>query len=137
MRVILDTNILLSALIAKGGTTDRIYRAWLAKAFILVTCEVQIGELRECFDRPKIVPKRVSRHEAGRMINELRARALFVDRFPEVARSPDPNDDYLLALAQASRADYLVTGDKADLLALQQHRRTHIVTASAFVGLHG
>ena len=49
-----------------------------------------------------------------------------------VRRSSDPEDDFLLALAQAGEADYLVTGDKAGLLALKRHASTRIVTASQF-----
>jgi predicted nucleic acid-binding protein len=49
-----------------------------------------------------------------------------------VARSPDPDDDYLLALAEAGRADYLVTGDKAGLLPLRTHRGTRIIVAKDF-----
>jgi predicted nucleic acid-binding protein len=47
-------------------------------------------------------------------------------------RSPDPNDDFLLAAAEAGHADYLVTGDKSGLLALLRHEGTRIVTAASF-----
>ena len=53
------------------------------------------------------------------------------DALPYVRRSPDPRDDFLLGLCEAGRADWLVTGDKADLLALKRHRSTRIVTAAA------
>jgi predicted nucleic acid-binding protein len=46
-----------------------------------------------------------------------------------VARSPDPNDDFLLALAEAGNADYLVSGDKAGLLSLRTHLNTRIISA--------
>ena len=49
-----------------------------------------------------------------------------------MTRSPDPNDDFLLAMAEAGKADYLVTGDKCGLLALHRHKGTQIVSASAF-----
>ena len=44
-----------------------------------------------------------------------------------MTRSPDPNDDFLLAMAKAGKADYLVTGDKSGLLALHRHQGTQIV----------
>jgi hypothetical protein len=47
----------------------------------------------------------------------------------------NPDDDFLLALTEAGKADYLVTGDKAGLLPLRTHRGTRIVTARVFVGL--
>jgi len=49
--------------------------------------------------------------------------------------SPDPNDDFLLAAAQVALADYLVTGDKSDLLSIQNHGATQIVTARRLVQL--
>jgi uncharacterized protein len=54
MRVILDNNILFSALISPIGPPHRIYQAWRAKRFELATCSIQIGEIR-----------RASRYSAG------------------------------------------------------------------------
>jgi len=46
MRVVLDSNILLSALISPHGPPDRIYRAWRAARFELVTSSAQLEEIR-------------------------------------------------------------------------------------------
>ena len=51
---------------------------------------------------------------------------------PAGPTAPDPKDSYLLALAEASQADLLVTGDK-DLLALKHHKSTRIVTPAAMI----
>lgn len=56
-----------------------------------------------------------------------------MDGFVVTPVSPDPNDDYLLALALAGEADVLVTGDKRDLLSLGHHGRTRIMAASSFL----
>ena len=45
-----------------------------------------------------------------------------------IDRGPDPGDNFLVAMAEASEAEYLVTGEKRDVLALRSHGRTHIVT---------
>jgi predicted nucleic acid-binding protein len=45
----------------------------------------------------------------------------------------DPEDNYLLAMAVVGEAEYLVTGDKSDLLALERHRGTHLVTVQQLV----
>ena len=135
MRVVLDTNILLSALMMRAGTTDAIVRAWRSGTFTLLSCEQQVEELRDCFARPRLVPERIRRNEAGRLINHMRRFAVFYARLPTVMRSPDPDDDFLLALAEAGKADYLVTGDKAGLLPLLTHRGTRIVTAKDFARL--
>jgi predicted nucleic acid-binding protein len=73
--------------------------------------------------------------EAGRIVNDLRNLAVMLERLPVVEVSPDPYDNYLLAMAAAGAADYLVTGDKRDLLALERHGGTRIVTVRTLVAL--
>jgi uncharacterized protein len=132
VRVILDTNILISALLVSGGTTDMIVQAWRNRVYTLLTCNEQIDELHDCFTRSWLVPGRIRRHEAGRLINSMRRLAVSVGPLPAVVRSPDPNDNFLLALAQTGNADYLVSGDKAGLLLLRTHRGTRIIAAREF-----
>jgi predicted nucleic acid-binding protein len=52
-----------------------------------------------------------------------------------VIRSPNPTDDFLLAMSEAGKADYLVTGDKGGLLALDCHKATRIISANDFAAL--
>jgi putative PIN family toxin of toxin-antitoxin system len=54
----------------------------------------------------------------GRVINDLRELADALSRLSNVDRSADPGDNFLLAMAGASDADYLVTGDKRRVLVL-------------------
>ena len=51
--------------------------------------------------------------------------------------SADPNDNYLLALAAAGAADFLVTGDKRDLLGIAVYEGTRIITVRDFLAMHG
>lgn len=80
---------------------------------------------------------RLKASEVGRMVNDIRRLAMMCDTLPTVRRSPDPNDDYLLELCQMACADFMVTGDKSDLLALERHEGTRIVSARALVELLG
>jgi putative PIN family toxin of toxin-antitoxin system len=136
MRVILDTNILLSALMVRGTPPDRLYEEWRHGRFDLVSTEQQIEELKKVVRRP-FFRARLKASEIGRMVNDLRRLAVICESLPAVSRSPDPADDYLLALCEAARADYLVTGDKSHLLALEQHQGTRIVGAKTLVDLLG
>ena len=136
MRVILDTNILVAALISPTGPPAAILQAFLNERFTLVTCEPQFEEFKRVTRDPAL-RKRVKPAEAGTLVNELRVLALIPKGLPKVERSSDPHDDFLLALAEAASADYLVTGDKSGLLALRKHRRTRIVTAQRFGKLLG
>jgi uncharacterized protein len=136
VRVALDTNILISALLLSSGHPATIYEAWLAGRFTLVTCDEQIRELRAALSKPALA-ERIRPHRAERLVNQIQRLAEMAGPLPHVRRSPDPNDDYLLALAQASRADYLVTGDKSGLLALGSHKGTRIISARIFADMAG
>lgn len=136
MRVVLDTNILLSALMVRGTPPDRLYEEWRHGRFELVSTDRQIEELRQVVRRP-FFQVRLKASEVGRMVNDLRRLAVMIDTLPSVSRSSDPADDYLLALCEAARADYLVTGDKSHLLALKSHRGTRIVSARALANRLG
>jgi len=134
MRVVLDTNILVSALIAPAGNPAVIYIAWIEGRFTLLTCAPLLEELRATLQKPRVA-ELVRPHKAGRMVNQIKELAEEISSLPRVERSPDPSDDFLLALCEAGGADYLVTGDKGGLLALGRHKVTRIVSASDFAAL--
>ena len=68
-------------------------------------------------------------------MNQIKNLAEHIGSLPRVKRSPDPNDDFLLALSEAGKADYLVTGDKSGLLSLDRNKATQIVSATDFAAL--
>jgi putative PIN family toxin of toxin-antitoxin system len=131
VRVVLDTNVLLSALISPGSVPNLIYRAWEEDRFDLVTSEWQLGELRRATRYPKL-RRYVKPHEAGTMVRGIRRGALVLERLPTVALASDPDDNPLLASALAGEADYLITGD-VDLLSLERKGRARIVQARVFL----
>ena len=127
----LDTNILISALMVQVGNPAAIYRAWQHGHFTLLTCTEHLDELRATLRKPAVAT-RIKPHRAGRLVNELKKLAKTIGPLPRVQRSPHPADDFLLALSEAGKADYLVTGDKAGLLALDRHKTTRIIPARKF-----
>ena len=132
LRVILDTNVLLSALIRRDSIPGSLMLAWHQNRYDLLTHSLQLQELRAVTRRAHI--RRLIRPaQAGRLVNQLRATAIIVDRLPRVRRSDDPADDFLLALCEAGAADYLVTGDWGGLLILSRHGSTQILTARTFL----
>ena len=131
MRVVLDTNVLLSALISPHGIADKIYHAWRTAKFDLVTSIIQLEELRRASRYPKfktiLQPARV-----GAMINNLQ-HAIILDRLNVKEEADDPADAFLISMSIAGEADYLVTGDKrAGLLQQKNIGRTHVLTPFSF-----
>jgi putative PIN family toxin of toxin-antitoxin system len=131
MRLILDTNILLSALLSPQGSSAKLLDAWERKRFTLVACDALIAELREVAGRPFFRARlRVGASEL--LAAGIRDFSLFCRDLPSGPVAPDPKDSYLLALAEASQAEFLVTGDK-QILSLRRHKSTRIVTPAAII----
>lgn len=129
MLVVLDTNVLLSALHG-GGPPSAIVDAWRDGRFSLVTSAEQIKEFKRAAAYPQLKPY-LPRRAVGRIVNELHAAEVVLERLRRTGDSPDPNDDYLLAMAIASGADALVTGDAA-VLSLKNIATTRMVTPRQF-----
>jgi putative PIN family toxin of toxin-antitoxin system len=131
MRVVLDTNVLLSALISPHGSPDAIYRAWRAARFEVVTSLTQLEELRRASRYPKFKTV-LQPHRVGTMVNNLQ-RARMLHHLPMDIEADDPFDAFLLAMAVTGDADFLVTGDhRAGLLQRGHFGRCRIVTPVAF-----
>ena len=128
MRVVLDTNILMGAMITKGTTPDRLYRAWLRGVIELVTSTAQLAEIADVLARPRL-QKFLDADEAAAIVENLGARALILDDPLDVNLSPDPQDNPILAAAITGKADLIVSGDKKHVLALGEVKGIPVVTA--------
>lgn len=133
MLVLLDSNIFISALLASRGAPAAIYEAWLQKRFRVVTCQLQIDEIRIACRNPKFRGQLVP-HLVGEMLNNLYNATVWPAPIPRKHQAADPADSYLLDLIDAAQPDYTITGDKrAGILQSKSLGRTKIVIASNFV----
>jgi hypothetical protein len=132
VRLVVDTNILVSALLTSVSLPGHLVALWREGRFDLLTTPEQVDELMRVSRYPK-VRSRLTPALAGRLINELRDIAIVVRSLPTITICRDPYDNYLLALAEAGQADFLITGDKRDLLGLRLHKGTRIFTARDFL----
>lgn len=133
MLVILDTNVLLSALRTDTSPPARILDAWRAGRFRLVTSIEQIDEFKRAARYPKLRTV-LPRGAVGRVVNQLRTAEMVLQRLRRAGDSPDPGDEYLIAMALAAGADYLVTGDRA-LLSLRRIAVTQFVSPRRFIAV--
>ncbi len=131
MRVVLDTNILISSLITSVSTSAQVLALWRSRRLDLLTCAQQLEEFARATRYPQ-VRARLSPAVAGALLNRVRDRAMVLENLPKLDIAPDPDDSYLLALAAAGEAKFLVTGDKP-LLGLKRHKSTRIVTPAALI----
>jgi len=132
LRAILDPNVLISALLSRTGPPARIVLAWRRGLLELVVSPLLLAELERALAYPKL-RTRIGEEDARRVIDLLRRSATLVSDLerPPPVRSIDPGDDYLIALAAASRCA-LVSGDK-HLLKLEGE--LPVFSPAAFLGL--
>jgi uncharacterized protein len=138
VRAVVDANVLIAAALSPRGAPARVLRAWLDGAFELVVSPLLLAELERALGHPKL-RKRIPQEDAAAFVAWLRRSATVADDpggAPPVT-SPDPDDDYLIALAVSERAA-LVSGEArpdarrgaADLPARRLPRRDRAVVVT-------
>jgi putative PIN family toxin of toxin-antitoxin system len=136
LRAVADANVLVSAAIARSPQAPSVLTldAALDGRIELVTSPMLLREITSVLSRPRL-RKYVSADEATRFVADLAAQTtLLVDQPdpPPVCR--DSRDDYLVALAKASGAEAIITGD-LDLFAIDPGQlAVEILTPRQFVG---
>lgn len=130
-RVIIDSNVWISFLIGKNlsGLQNFIE----SEVIHVLTCEEQVVELYEVFGRPKF-EKYFDKKQVTEFFELFEESAEYVNISTKTNLCRDPKDNYLVALAIDSSADYLVTGDK-DLLVLALIKDTIVIKYSDFNNL--
>lgn len=112
MRAVLDPNVLVSAAISPNGPPRQILTAWADERLELIISPAVLDELADVLARPKL-QRFITTTLAVAFIDGLATDAVIVRDTPDPpGLSPDPDDDYLIALARAANADYLVSGDR-------------------------
>lgn len=130
MKILLDTNVLVSAVLSSGGHCSEIVDHAVHEHELYTTAFVT-DELKKVFSEDF--------HSMGHPVGEL---LRFIEQFfilGETARQVDPicrdrNDDQLLADAAANGIDIFITGDK-DLLDLKSHRGVRIISPKEYWSL--
>lgn len=110
MRAVLDVNVVIAAALSPSGAPAKVLAAALAGDFEIVTCEQLLGELRRALGYRKL-RARITEDESDQLVELLRSEGdVVADPGPPRVRSSDPDDDYLIALADESNAA-IVSGD--------------------------
>jgi len=118
MRIVLDTNVLVSGLITERGHPARLLDAVRRGHVVWVTAPVQVDEILDVLARPKIAQRLTvgARDQLARLLNDI--AHVIPGVLPAVNVSVDPDDNLILAIALAGQANLVVSGDKKHMLNL-------------------
>lgn len=114
MRVVLDTNTLVSGIVSSGGPPRRLLDGARAQAFEWYSSTMLLAELLDVLSRDKFAMRlRTAGLTPQDIVVALRRLAILVEPgdVPRVIAA-DPDDDHVLACAVAARADLVVSGDR-------------------------
>lgn len=133
MKIVLDTNVLVSALIKGGKPRDLLFKIIRGKHELILSMEI-LEEFGRTANNLKI-RRYVEEQDVARFLKDIASAARIVktkSRFKVV--SEDPSDDYILRTAYDGKADYIVSGDK-HLLKLKEFKGIKIISASEMLYL--
>jgi len=135
MRIVLDTNVIISATLIRGGHEDQILRLWRRGGFDLVLSPQILEELGRALFYEKLQRARwMSRAQVVELLQLLAQASVLVPGRLKIEVSRDAEDDKFIVAAVEARAPFLVTGDR-DLLALESYRHVRIVRPTEFLGV--
>jgi uncharacterized protein len=127
-KIIIDTNLWISYLISKGF--KRIDKLILSDKVRLVFSQELIDEFIEVSQRPKFI-KYFHSNDIAKLLDLFDAYGELIKVKSNINMCRDLKDNFLLSLANDSKADYLLTGDN-DLLELKRFGKTVIMTMTEF-----
>jgi len=130
IRVVLDTNIVISATLRAGGLPEAVFNLAIDGVIRLCLSEPVLAEYEEVLRRPRLA---IPPEKAANALARIREKCAMVAPTVEVRECSDPDDDIFLECAEEAQADYLVTGNRKDFPA--DWKKTRIVTAREFLAI--
>lgn len=130
MRIVLDTNVVLSGLLWRGTPYQLLTHIKQTRSLQLVSSPVILEELADVLTRQHCSKRLAAIGQSGaQVLADYLQVVELVEPVSIPSTSRDPDDDVILACALAAHADLIVSGD-ADLLVLKQFQDIPIVTAA-------
>ena len=130
LRLVVDTNIVVSAALKHDGLQRTVLLLAITKPARLYTTDAIMAEYREVLARPKM---KIRKGLQQQVLQLIRSRSYSVEPVRLLQVTPDPDDNQFLECADAARADYLVTGN-------QRHfpkfwKKTKVITSREFISI--
>lgn len=130
LRLVIDTNILVSAALKPDGLQRTVLLLAIAKPARLYVTPAVLAEYREVLARPEFKIRRGLRQQ---LLQLIKNHAQLVTPARALRVATDPDDNKFIECADAARADYLITGN-------QRHfprfwKKTKVITSREFIGI--
>lgn len=137
LKVVLDANVYVSAILSKIGNPQEILQQWRTGTFEIIVSQDTLTELSRVLKYPKIAELHGwTEGEIEEFIKLLSEEAVFVT--PQIKLDvvkADESDNRYLECAVAGQASYLITGDKRHLLPLKEYQGIRIVSPATFIAV--
>jgi putative PIN family toxin of toxin-antitoxin system len=128
IRVVLDTNVVISAHLTKHGISAMVFRLALARKFVWCVCDPLLEEYEDVLRRDKFsLPSAL----VTQSMKHIRKVGKKIKSYKTVTASPDEDDNRFLECAEQAKADYLVMGNIKHFP--KQWKATRIVTPREFL----
>ena len=131
MRVVCDTNLLVSLALVEGGRLAPIWDAWREGRFDVLVCDELLAEVEEVLQRPKLA-RYLNDGARAALLRDLCTLTLHVTLGEPFPPFEDDKDRFLLALVRDGRADALLTGDHV-LQALERFDDAVVAAPTGFI----
>jgi uncharacterized protein len=129
LKVILDANIWVSMAMGKR-ISKSLEQSLISKKIQIISCHELLEEVLDVASRPSLAD-RINKERQKETEDFIRLETMMIPIGNKIKICRDPDDDYLINLAVASQADFIVTGDK-DLLVLDPYEKTRIILNAEF-----
>jgi putative PIN family toxin of toxin-antitoxin system len=132
-RVVVDTNVWVSALLNPQGLPAQLFEALKRKRFTPILSSPLVGELKEVLARPRLRKYGIGDEDVEELITLLNDRAIWVEPTGKLRLCRDPDDDLVLETALLGRAEQMVTRDddiKRDLDLIKHMRAQEVIVLS-------
>lgn len=134
IKIVLDTNNLVSSIINKKGACFQIFNLLKKDRVIVFTSPFQLNELKRVLNYPRIQKKyRLTPAKIKRIVTVIEHLTFKVyPAYIPAAIIPDPDDNQILAIAKEARADFIISGDE-HLLDFKRWEQIPIISARRFL----
>ncbi|MBN1536182.1 MAG: putative toxin-antitoxin system toxin component, PIN family [Anaerolineales bacterium] len=136
MRVVLDANVIISALISRNGNPGKIFDLWEKDVFDIAVSPAILKEIERVIHYPRIQKKyQLPEEQVSKFLQLISDQAIVVNPSKTVnIIEKDPTDDRYIECAMESQASFIVTGDK-HLLELKEYQGIVILPPAGFLAL--